>query len=809
MSQLDEEMPPEVAHALGQMDLAKQEKLDAVGKLICEKREEAIKSRKASGIEETWLECEEAYIGMDDENRDEFQGAKWAKPTYIEGPLTRRTNSSNGVRSNAFVPATARYVDAGHAKVCEITLPQDDKAFSFSPTPVPELIDAKDGDTQIKMNGVPLERDATPDDKEPQDPVAALMPKPPQPQGQPGGAQPETVPLTDGDLAKELMEKATDAAKKAEKRIYDWMIECQYTAEMRKVIFDGARLGTGILKAPFPMRKSNRAMEAQEDGTLKFTMVEKIQPGAEWVDLWDFFPDGSCGESVQEGSYVFHRAFLSERRVEDLKKQPGYIKEQIDKVLKEGPDGKVNEDGSNPGHKNTDKDKRYTVWYFTGVLSREDMATLKAVGLDDLPEDQEDVHAVVTVINDIPVKATVNPLESGEFNYHVFQWRRRPGSWHGVGVAEQMRTAQRIWNAATRALLTNAGKSAGSQVVLNRGMIEPADKNWSLTPDKLWYLAADATVDDVRKAFTMFPIPNMTSQLLSVIQYAREIAEESTNIPLISQGQSGKTTPDTLGGMQLQDNNANQLLRGIANQLDDCITEPVVRQFYEWLLLDPDVPNDEKGDWEINAHGSVAMVNTHLQTQAVLQMGNMVANPAFGIDPAKYFTQLAKAQKLDPREFTFSEEELAKMKEQPPTPPPAVQVAQIRAQTDIQRIKVDTDRDTVFVQSQDRRDQADAEFKLQELQVRRELALLEYANKKELTLEQVKAGLAETTIKENTRKELAAAELMVSQRENMLERTHDKGKHDVKLPALGNIVPGVGSINNSVVRDEMTTNTTP
>jgi hypothetical protein len=30
------------------------------------------------------------------------------------------------------------------------------------------------------------------------------------------------------------------------------MVECQYTAEMRKVIFDSARIGVGVVKGPFP-----------------------------------------------------------------------------------------------------------------------------------------------------------------------------------------------------------------------------------------------------------------------------------------------------------------------------------------------------------------------------------------------------------------------------------------------------------------------------------------------------------------------------------------------------------------------------
>jgi hypothetical protein len=46
---------------------------------------------------------------------------------------------------------------------------------------------------------------------------------------------------------------------------------------------------------------------------------------------------------------------------------------------------------------------------------------------------------------------------------------------------------------------------------------------------------------------------------------------------------------------------------------DDHVTEPESRRYYEWLILDPDVPDDEKGDWTIDAHGSNALVEQALE----------------------------------------------------------------------------------------------------------------------------------------------------------------------------------------------------
>ena len=62
--------------------------LAAIGVAIAEKRDEAKTARATSGIETTWKEAEESYIGIDDANRHEFQEARWSKPMSVDGPVT-------------------------------------------------------------------------------------------------------------------------------------------------------------------------------------------------------------------------------------------------------------------------------------------------------------------------------------------------------------------------------------------------------------------------------------------------------------------------------------------------------------------------------------------------------------------------------------------------------------------------------------------------------------------------------------------------------------------------------------------------
>lgn len=725
-------------------------KLSELGKAIAGKRDEAISARKESGIEDIWMSCEEAYLGIDDSNRGDFAKAKWAKPSSMDGPVTSAYSRQSEIRSNAYVRLTSRYVDAGAAKLGEILLPIDDKPYSLDATPVQ--------DAEINNHNLATDEFGAPVIKQSPDGTHAQA--------------------TVGDLAKQRQIKAQDAAKKADIRIQDWLIEAKFQQHMRNVIHDAARIGVGIIKAPFPDVRQYQKMSTNGD-TSVLEIVKEVVPSTKWVDPWNVFPDPACGENIHHGDYIIERDFLSRRMLEKLIGQEGYISSQIKKVIKEGP-GKINEDGKGPHQQKTDG--RYEVWYFYGTMNIDDITIANPEEAEILSDDVEDVYVIATLINDSVIRVIVNPLDSGQFPHKAMPWTRRAGSWAGVGVGEQCMMPQRMCNAGTRAMINNAGKSAGSQIVIDQSGITPADGSWTITPDKLWFKTPDAGIDDVRKSFMAVTFPNFQPQLMAIIEYAFRLAEEATNIPLISQGQTGPTTPETLGATQIQNNNANILLRSVGYSFDDHITEPVIRGFYEWLMLDPNVPEEEKGDFKINAHGSSALVERAIQDNMLQQMGAMVMNPAFRIDPSKWFEQLLKSKRLDPRSVQYTEEEFAEIqKNQQPQQPVQIAVAQIKAQADqyktqatLQaeaqiaqienetartRIQVDTDRDTALVNAQHEKNMVEAQARMAELQLKKELAMMEYASTHQLSLDEIKASLAKESMRLNVQRELSSATL--------------------------------------------------
>ena len=734
---------------------AQQEKLaarlEAFSNSLKRKRDEAISGRKNSGIEEEWVLAEESYQGIDDANRGSMA---MGKPSSPYGGYVNGKPANKSTRSTVLLNITRPYVDAASARVGDMLLPTDDRNWAIKPTPIAETAKSMMG----QLQGVPPEQ------------AQAII--------------------------QQVNAQAKVASDGAQTQIEDWLVQCQWHAEVRKLIEDCSRLGTGVLKGPVPAKKRTK-VATQIDGAMALVIKESIGPESKSISPWNFFPDPDCGESIHDGGFTWEVDTITAKRIRDLRGLPGYIDVQIDKVLEQGPQSRSTEASHYKQQKARDSDV-YEIWYYYGMAEREDLI---AAGVD-VPEDGDtSVPAILTVINDIVVKGALNPLDSGEFPYDVMPWQRKTDQPWGTGIAVQINTPQRMLTAAVRNMMDNAGLSAGPQMIIRRNAIQPADGQWALTPRKIWWVNDGADVAAVNQAFMAVNIPTLQNELNNIIQLALKMAEDVTGLPMLMQGQAGAATPDTVGGMQMLNNNASSVLRRIARLFDDKVTEPHIRRYYDWLM---EYGEDDsiKGDFCIDARGSSALVERDLQNQAILQMGSLVMNPAFGIDPEKWFNEALKAQRLDPLRFTMDKEKKAQMAQQPPPMPPQIQAAQIRAQADMQKaqlmlqadaqktqalmeaeaqqsqaemaikaqiaeaqyaaqvekMRLDSDRDTIYTQAQTQRDVTNAQAKMAELQIKRELAMLEYALREKLSLETVKAKLASDAMKLQVQKELAGAD---------------------------------------------------
>ena len=92
-----QDLPDDVRAEIERPQLERSAHLEGLATHVATLRDEAVKARKESGIESTWQECEEAYLGIDDLTRAEFGQAKWAKPMSMEGGLIKQTTPGDSV----------------------------------------------------------------------------------------------------------------------------------------------------------------------------------------------------------------------------------------------------------------------------------------------------------------------------------------------------------------------------------------------------------------------------------------------------------------------------------------------------------------------------------------------------------------------------------------------------------------------------------------------------------------------------------------------------------------------------------------
>lgn len=715
--------------------------LNALSQSLASKLRDAVSGRASSGIEDEWEADGEFYQGYDDANRHEFVNTR-SKPS-ASGGQSEPTKPVSG--STVFPNITQPYCDAAAARVGDMLLPTDDRNFAIKPTPIPDMFEGLD----------------LPEDEPPAPPPQATpgpegQSQPPAPQQQIEMPNGQIMGLADAKaMFDKVLREADRKAEKAQTNIDDWLIECQYHGELRKVIDDCSQIGSGVIKGPVPIKRKTRKWSRGEDGVHRLEILEEIKPASMRVDPWNLFPDPACGESIHNGAHIFERDSLTGKRLEDLIGLPGYIESQIRACLIEGPKTHREADRRQLTTEESRK-HQYDIWYFNGTITADE---LRAAGCDcgDDPAEKS-FPAMVTMVNDRVIRASLNPLDSGEFPYDVIPWKRRPGMPWGMGVARQMRTPQRIVVAATRNLMDNAGMAAGPQIVVRRGY-NPVNGIWEVKPLKMWEGGADA--DDASGApVSAIVIPMILPELTAIITLGMDLAERVTGLPMLLQGQQG-ATPNTATGTQIMNNNGNSLLRRVARLFDSCVTEPHVRRYYAWLM-EYGEDDDAKGDYQIEARGSTALVERDIQSQEMLGIVQLSLNPAFELNPAKTAKEFLKSRRFDPSAFEYTEEEKKARAEQQPPPAPQVQVAEIREKGAMERenMKVGVQREKLQAeQANSDRAASLEEFRLElermTIEIDRDLADATLSQEARSKLDHEKTALSMTAMKLATQKELS------------------------------------------------------
>lgn len=580
-------------------------------------------------------------------------------------------------RSRAFFRGTRKLCDFAEARVSEMVMPTDGRNFSITTTPIADL-----------------------------------------PMGM------------EGEI--EAIQKEADArALKMQTKIDDQLVECDFNEEMRNAIADMIRLGPCIVKAPVVVPDTTRRYAKKEitEGVTAYVLEveQKFKPAVQRIDPWNFYPNvGAYSRETTDSTAELH--LMSRKKLRQLAKTPGFDKDAIRTVLGRSPgyrgedslrDQSASEDVDN-GVDELDK-THYKVWEYNGSLPNDKAAAL--CGLEEADADPlEERRVIVWICDEVVLKAVEYPHDDEELPYYWVNWAEDPESIYGSGVAHECSNGQRIANGALRMLLDNAAFSALPQTIIDQGIINPQDGDYQIRPGKVWLLKKSA--QDVRTAFTSVITPINVNDLLTIFQMGQKMMEDEAGLAMIMQtGQEPKIT-ETAAGTAMLMNSASTPLRRLMRQIDGKIIKPVLQAMYRYnMQFDED--ESIKGDYNVVAHGSSALLVREQQTQGLIEVLKLAQSSPILAQLTKFpelYRSIIASMQINADGVIKTDAELAQEKEAAaqqgqagPTP------EQMKMQLDQSKLQLDAAK-LQLMQQEQQFEQAkaanDARLKEMELQVK-------------------------------------------------------------------------------------------
>lgn len=662
---------------------------------------------------------------------------------YEAGDLEKMKQAGG---SQVFVNITRNKTHAFSARLQDMLFPTDDRSWAIQPTPVPAA---------ARQAG---EVAPTPDPMSPPDTFPGAQ----------GGPQslddPSAAPIPPNKI------DPVDAASEAmQEEIDDQLKESRYQTIARDAIDDASILGTGILKGPNIVGRINRKWTTLANGMSVLSIEESLAPGVARVSPWDFYPDMDAS-TPDEAEFFFERhGRMSKRQLRDFAKLPGVLVDEVRDLMKgDAADTHVSSNHMSDiraitGVSSVTDNRGYEIWEYHGPISKQELCEcMDASGSpledEDIDELNDEVSATVFFAGNRVLKVALNPMDTEDQPYSVFCCEKDSSCIFGFGVPYLMRNPQRVMNAAWRMMMDNAGMSVADQVVMNRDIIQPADGNWKITPKKQWYLT-DKT-RSVQEAFATFNTPSHQAELANIFGLARQLADEETNLPLIAQGEQTSNQTQTSTGMAMLMNSANIVLRRSVKNWDDDITRPLITRFYDWNMQFNPKPGI-KGDFQVDARGSGALLVREKQQQNLMMYANLSAGNAelaMRRDWAGLDKEIAKSLEVPYEQITLSDEELeaaqAQMAEQGQPQDPMVQAK--LAELEVRKMGIEADL-------QDAREKRQMEYEITvgRLNQDRELRMMELATKENITMAELQARLQIKGMDDRTKRESAAARAAV------------------------------------------------
>lgn len=645
-------------------------------------------------------------------------------------------------RSSVFINETRSKTNACAARLSDMLFPTDDKNWGIKPTPVPTLATDAQRAAEAAAKGA-------------EQATRALAE-----QGADAAQQIAAEADAAAQAAAKLRADQDEARKRAtamEGEIEDQLRECQYAIEARDVIDDACKVGIGVMKGPVTSDRVRWRWELDpESKSWKLDEVDDVRPAYRRVDYWSFFPEIDV-RNIDDSEGVFERRLMSKKQLRALSRRSGFDRKAIRRLLREDPRQtmptyiaelrSIDETATNSAN------GRYHVWEYHGPVDGDDMMDICAcLGVEDMAADIEPdplmtVEVVIWFCDGELLKFGIHVLDSGESIYSVFNIEKDDASIFGYGIPYIMRDSQKAMNGAWRMMLDNSGLSAGPQIEVDKSVIEPENGRWELEPRKIWSRKEGQSAD--RVGIRVHHIDSHQSELANIIELAKQFIDDETAISMLSQGEQGTHTTQTLGGMSILMNATNIVFRRMVKNFDDDMTVPNIRRLYHWNMQFSK-REDIKGDYDVDARGTSVLLVREMQSQNLMAMAlNFAGHPVLGpiTKVAALYRRLVQSFMLEADEIVRTDDEIKEMA--------AAQAQEGPSEAEIEIEKLQRQMEIAMLEAQSRLDVA---------RLNQHTEMVKLAEQRNMKLDDLNAMLESTRMQAESKERIFAGEAAIEER---------------------------------------------
>lgn len=428
------------------------------------------------------------------------------------------------------------------------------------------------------------------------------------------------------ELKRILGRAAAIMAEKMELEIDDQLMDIggsaamDYVALVRKVVFSAVLYGPGILKGPMTIMRKQGVYDVTATG-VEVSEQDVLRPYYEFVPCWDYYPDLSA-KTFDQMDGRFQRHVMSRHQLRQLADRSDFMGDRIKKYLVEHTDGnykqftyeaELDKSSSSGGVKG--QRRKFEVIEFWGYVFGHE---LRGAGVDIKDEDLSDeVRATLWMIDDVVIKAALDPFPAGVSMYHEFVFEEDEVNLMGSGLPPICRDSQLGVCAATRMLIDNASVVCGPQLEVNLDVVRIDQDTKGVQPFKVWYTEGGVSGAS-GQAVRNITIDSHISELMSITDMFMAFSDKETFVSPATNGDMENSPSEpmrTSSGASMILGNAALPFRDIVRNFDR-FTMSVIHSLVEWnTLFNADA--DVKGDLQPVARGATSLIAKEVRAMAL------------------------------------------------------------------------------------------------------------------------------------------------------------------------------------------------